>query len=98
VEALTIFAKAYGMVARRAGHTPFESAAVLSMLLGLEQGLVVEIGYLHDIFVRVKSSADAGDLVYFAGGNEVDRMFVLLSPDFPKRAAGWLAAQSASPV
>lgn len=91
-ESLELFEKAYGMVARRAGHTPFESAALLAMLLGLEEGVVVEIGALHELFLRMKSSAGVEDLVYFAAGNEVDRMFVLLGPNFVSRARAWLAA------
>src|SRR4030095_1573149 len=39
-----LFFESYDRVQRRAGHTPFESVALLTMVRAMERGLLVEIG------------------------------------------------------
>lgn len=91
-----ILLDSYDHVQRRAGHTPFESIALLTMIRALDAGLVVEIADIHRAFRELKASGTLGDTVYFAAGNEVDRMFILLKPAARDALRRWLGERSAS--
>jgi hypothetical protein len=80
VEAIAVFEDVYAQFHRPVGHTPFESIAILAMLHGLERGIVVEVTQLHAIMNRVKADGGLGGRMFFAAGNTVDRMFVLMKP------------------
>jgi hypothetical protein len=77
-EAFDLFANVYERFSRRVGHTPFESLAILTMLRALEHGLRVEVAHLHRMMVGLKRDGGLSGRIFFAAGNSVDRMFVLL--------------------
>jgi hypothetical protein len=81
-EAIGVFLEAYAIAHRPVGQTPFESVAILAMVLALDRGLVVEIKTLHDIMLTLKQKGRLQDQIFFAAGNEVDRMFIFVRPDF----------------
>lgn len=91
VDAFQVFADVYDDLHRTAGHTPFDSLALMTMLRLLERGLVMEIRQLHDAMLRIKRDGALGHLVFFASGNEPDRMFLLLKPEFRSAVIAWLA-------
>lgn len=80
--AMEFFVECYERIRRRAGHTPFESVAILVVIQALEEGHWVEIAELHGIFLELKRSGALEHHVYFAAGNEIDRMFIELAPSF----------------
>lgn len=80
--AMELFVECYGRIRRRAGHTPFESVAILVVIQALEEGQWIEIAELHRVFMELKRSGALEDHVYFAAGNEIDRMFIDLAPSF----------------
>ncbi len=81
-EAIAMFTEAYQIVKRPVGQTPFESVAILAMALGLSRGLIVEIKVLHDTLLTLKRGGKLQDQIFFAAGNEIDRMFILVRPEF----------------
>ena len=49
--------KCYGRIARRHGHSPFETVALLTMLEGFgRRGAIIEMADLHRLFIELKSS------------------------------------------
>ncbi|MFL5352678.1 hypothetical protein [Archangium sp.] len=95
-EAFQIFYKSYDKVERRAGHTPFVSVALLTMLNALAHGLVVEIEELHSVLMRAKRGGELSHCLYFAAGNEPDKMFILIRPAFEKSIAAFLSSEAQS--
>lgn len=88
LEAATIvrfLADAYARLRRPIGHTPFESVALFAMILAASEGYVLEMATLHDLVLRVKKRGLLPDLVFFASGNDLDKMFVLFRPDFDRK-------------
>lgn len=90
LEAIDLFVEAYDIIHRPVGQTPFESVAILAMALGLGRGLAVEIRNLHEIVLRLKREGALQDQIFFAAGNEVDRMFILVRPKFRDAFAAWM--------
>jgi len=82
IESLSLFVDAYDRIHRPVGHTPFEPIALLAAAVGMERGLIVEIKTIHDVMLALKSSSSLNDLIAFAAGNDVDRMFVMLKKGF----------------
>ena len=77
-------ADAYALVRRPIGHTPFESVALLAMIGAAREGYVLEMATLHDLLLAVKKRNLLPDLVFFASGNELDKMFVLFKQGFDR--------------
>lgn len=92
-EAIAVFLDAYEIAHRPVGQTPFESVAILAMALGLDRGLIVEIRALHDIMLTLKREGKLQEQIFFAAGNEVNRMFILVRPDFGSAFEAYLAAE-----
>jgi len=88
-EAFTLFMECYDLVKLRAGHTPFESVGFLTMLRGLERGLLVEVAQLHAVLLALRRSGELGDHIFFAAGNEIDKMFILVRPGFLDALKTW---------
>jgi hypothetical protein len=44
--------------------------------------MIVEVQQLHRIFLSLKKRGGLEDVVFFAAGNEVDRMFILVKNGF----------------
>jgi hypothetical protein len=77
-------AEAYARVHRPMGHTPFESVALLAMMLAATEGYVLEMTSLHRLLLEAKRLSLLSDVVFFASGNDLDKMFVLFKPGFER--------------
>lgn len=77
-EAIDLFVETFELVRRPVGHTPFESAAILTMVRGLERGSVIEVNAMHDIMLQVKRNGGLDGRFSFAAGNDVRRMYLFL--------------------
>jgi hypothetical protein len=55
------------------------------MMLAAVEGYVLEMATLHDVLLALKRASSLPDHVFFASGNELDRMFVLLKPGFDSK-------------
>ena len=91
---------AYRGIKRPFGHTPFHSVATIATIRGLASGCAVEMREFHSLMLAIKRSGLAKDYAYFASGNEMDKMFVLLRDGFVasvKRENALLAAQQRGP-
>ena len=73
---------AYSAVGRPIGHTPFHSIALIAMIDAAVNGLAIEMRDFHRLMLTIKSRGFLADSVFFASGNEIDKMFLLLRPDF----------------
>ncbi len=81
-ELLGLVHDAYEAVRRPVGHTPLESVALIAMIRGLERSLACEMGAIHELFVRFKAQGLFSEHLKFASGNELDRMFIDIRPEF----------------
>jgi hypothetical protein len=72
----------YQKVRRQIGHTPFHSIAMTAMIEAVVDGLAIEMRTFHDLFMALKKQGLLQDCVYFASGNEIDRMFVVIRDGF----------------
>lgn len=89
--ALHEFWASYCVVRRPFGHTPFESVALHAMLRLAASGTVVEIEDFHRYMLATKKSGVLADTAFFAAGNDVLGMFVLLKKGFAEAASKALA-------
>ena len=64
------------------GHTPLETIALLAMIEALSHGRRAEMADFHALMMRLKRTGAAHDEVFFAGGNEIAKMFVHLRQGF----------------
>jgi hypothetical protein len=85
---------AYRNVQRVMGHTPLESIALLAMIGALERGQVCEMRTFHAVMLSIKQSGALSQFVKFASGNEIDRMFVMIKPEFFREAQKTLEQSS----
>jgi hypothetical protein len=79
---LALVRETFSAVRRPVGHTPLESVALIAMIRGLERGVVCEMATIHELFIRYKARGLFSEHLKFASGNELDRMFVDIRPDF----------------
>ncbi len=82
---VTFLSDAYRRAHRPIGHTPFESVALLAMILAASRGYVLEMATLHAGLLALKKHNRLPDHVFFASGNDLDRMFVLFKPGYEER-------------
>ncbi|MCL4688939.1 MAG: hypothetical protein KJ007_10230 [Burkholderiales bacterium] len=75
--------RAYEAVHRPMGHTPFDSVALYGMVLAASDGVAIEISEFHRLMLDIKQRQLCPDKAFFASGNEIDKMFILLKPGFP---------------
>jgi hypothetical protein len=75
-------ARAYRMIHRPVGHTPFYSVALLALLLAATEGHILEVIHLHRFLLGIKKHNLIPDVVFFSGGNEIENMFILFREDF----------------
>lgn len=80
--AVALFLDAYETLRRPAGHTPFESCALLALVRALEAGHFFEVTDLHAVMLEMKRAGLLEGKIHFAAGNEVDRMFVDIQSGF----------------
>lgn len=72
----------YQKVRRQIGHTPFHSIALTAMIEAAVSGFVIEMRTFHDLLMALKKQGLLQDCVFFASGNEIDRMFVVIRDRF----------------
>lgn len=73
---------AYQTVKRPFGHTPLESIALMAMIRASAGQENVEMNVIHALFMEFKSNRNLQATVHFAAGNDLNRMFVDLRPNF----------------
>lgn len=73
---------AYEAVHRQVGHSPFHSVALIAMIDAVEAGFAIEMKDFHELVITIKRRGILGDHVFFASGNEIDKMFLLVRPGF----------------
>jgi hypothetical protein len=86
----TYLARGYRAVRRSVGHTPFDSAALMAMAFGVEDGLAIEMVDFHRMMLAIKTRGLLQGEVFFASGNTLDKMFVSLREDFAERVVAVL--------
>ena len=74
--------KAYEAVHRQVGHTPFHSVALIAMIEAAVTGLAIEMKDFHELMLAIKNREILEKEVFFASGNEIDKMFVVIRPGF----------------
>jgi hypothetical protein len=74
--------RAYDNIRRPVGHTPFDSVALLSMIYAAVDGIPIEMDSFHAFMLRIKQRELIPNHAFFASGNEIDKMFILLKPGF----------------
>ncbi len=74
--------RAYYKIRRPVGHTPFDSVALLAMIYAAVDGLAIEIDAFHAFMLRIKQRELIPNHAFFASGNEIEKMFILLKPGF----------------
>jgi hypothetical protein len=79
-------AKGYRLVRRAVGHTPFDSVALMAMALGVVDGIAIEMVDFHRMMLTIKTQGLLQGEVFFASGNDLDKMFVSVRDDFAERA------------
>lgn len=84
--------RAYEKIRRPMGHTPFDSVALLAMIYAAIDGIAIEISAFHRLMLAIKQGQFLPDHAFFASGNEIDKMFILLKPGFTEALAPVLGA------
>ena len=79
---VTYLWRAYERIRRPMGHTPFDSVALLALIYAAVDGIAIEIRQFHDLMLRVRQAELAPNHAFFASGNEIEKMFILLKPGF----------------
>lgn len=74
--------RAYECVHRPTGHTPFDSVALLATILAVSDGVVIEMVHCHSAVIRLKEHKAFSNQIFFAGGNDLDKMFVQIKAGF----------------
>ncbi|MGH8736735.1 MAG: hypothetical protein ACREVC_05175 [Burkholderiales bacterium] len=74
--------RAYEKIRRPVGHTPFDSVALLAMIYAAVDGVAIEMSTFHTLMLRIKQQEVVPNHAFFASGNEIDKMFILLKPGF----------------
>ena len=74
--------RAYDLVRRSAGYDPLDSIALVALILAARDGIRLEMADCHRLMLQVKQGSLLPDHAYFASGNDLDQMFILLKPGF----------------
>lgn len=74
--------EAYAHVKRPFGHTPLDSVALRAMVDSVSTGRILEMRSVHRLMRCLKSTGIASEHTSFAGGNEMDQMFVRFRDGF----------------
>ena len=74
--------RAYEIVSRTAGYNPLDSVALVAMILAINDGVRIEMSDFHRLMLSIKQGSRLPNHAYFASGNDLDRMFILLKPGF----------------
>jgi hypothetical protein len=74
--------RAYDLVRRTAGYDPLDSIALVALILAANDGIRLEMADCHRLMLQIKQGSLLPDHAYFASGNDLDQMFILLKPGF----------------
>jgi hypothetical protein len=77
--------QAYQIVFRPVGHTPLDSVALYGMVIAAADGFAIELADFHHLMLELKEKNLMPDLVFFASGNDLDKMFIMLKRGFVER-------------
>ncbi len=78
--------EAYQSIRRPMGHTPFDSVALLAMIRAVADGFPIEMAQFHRMMLAIKQGSLLPEHSFFASGNDLEKMFILLKPGFRERA------------
>lgn len=78
--------ESYQSIRRPMGHTPFDSVALLAMIRAVADGIPIEMSQFHQVMLAIKQNSLLPEYAFFASGNDLDKMFVLLKPGFEEKA------------
>ena len=84
--------RGYRSVRRPVGHTPLDSAALMAMAEAASEGVAIELQDFHALMMALKKRALLQDEVFFASGNDLDKMFIMIRDDFADRVSQVLPA------
>jgi hypothetical protein len=76
------FWEAYTRVGRRHGNSPLDSIALEGMVSAAADGHAIEMADFERLMVAMKKLNLAPEGAFFAGGNDLETMFVRLRPQF----------------
>ncbi len=74
--------RSYELVRRQAGYDPLDSVALVGMTMAIEDGIRIEMVDFHRLMLTIKQNSLLPEHAFFASGNDLDQMFVLLKPGF----------------
>jgi hypothetical protein len=77
--------RAYELARRAAGYDPLDSIALVAMIMAIEDGVRLEMADCHRLMLAIKQGSLLPNHAYFASGNDLDRMFILLKPGFAEQ-------------
>jgi hypothetical protein len=77
--------ESYQTIRRPIGHTPLDSVALLAMIRAVADGFPLELVEFHRLMLAIKQGSLLPDHAFFASGNDLDKMFVLLKPGFSEK-------------
>ncbi len=78
--------ESYESIRRPMGHTPFDSVALLAMIRAVTEGVPIEMTHFHRMMLAIKQGSLLPEHAFFASGNDLDKMFILLKPGFEEKA------------
>jgi hypothetical protein len=81
--------EAYSLVKRRFGHTPIESVGIIAMIRSLAVSEILEVRDIYELFLKFKMNDLFSEYVRFAAGNDLDKMFIDIKPEFIEEAKGY---------
>jgi hypothetical protein len=73
---------AYEKVRRPIGHTPLDSVALVAMITAATDGIALEMTDFHQLMISIKNRSLLPEHVFFASGNDLDKMFIQIKPGF----------------
>ncbi|MCK1580689.1 hypothetical protein IVB03_14125 [Bradyrhizobium sp. 168] len=77
--------RAYERVRRQAGYDPLDSVALIGMIMAIDDGVRIEMSDFHRLMLTIKQNSLMPEHAYFASGNDLDQMFILLKPGFAEQ-------------
>jgi hypothetical protein len=73
---------AYLQIGRRHGNSPLDSIALYAMVTAAAEGVAIEMASFERLMNAIKRVSALPEHVFFAGGNDLDTMFLRLKPGF----------------
>ena len=74
--------EAYQLIKKPFGHTSVESIAIITMIKAVCEFKILEVNAIHKFFLHIKTKGLFQNDVFFASGNDLEKMFISLKPNF----------------